>query len=406
MAKKKTKDEVAATAEAAAPAEEAPPPPPEELSFEIQAGEFQSALAMVHRGVPNRTVLPVLSNILIQSEGDNQLRLSGTNLELAINLLITAKVLAPGGITLPARALLDTINTLPKEALVKLKVTAKGMSAEIRAMSRRVKLLGIDAAEYPLTFFTLTPDAITLPGTFLAKAKKIIPATAKDEARPILTVVAMFLGEDGTLRLEGADGFRLHRDILHTDVTGQKRTMMIPWGGVKELCDLFDAEEPILMDMPPGQGRVIFSQGTLQIVATQIEGNFPDLTAVIPKAGAAKLKVTVGRKNLIASIRSTGVFSKASAHTLRMKAVAGDEETPGYLNLKMAGAEVGEFEDRVDATLDGEPMEIAVNCDYLKEGLEQLESDKVTFLLQSPTSPILVIEDDFVLVCMPMHIGR
>ena len=78
------------------------------------------ALSAVSRVANTKTQLPILSNILLRTDG-NRLLVAATNLEIAITQYIGAKVTKPGAITIPARLMSEFISSLPKES-VKLKV--------------------------------------------------------------------------------------------------------------------------------------------------------------------------------------------------------------------------------------------------------------------------------------------
>src|SRR5690606_42071540 len=71
-------------------------------------------LNIVSRAVGTRTTLPVLSNVLLQTD-NGRLRLVATNLEMSITAWIGASVEEDGALTAPARTLNDLVNTLSPE---------------------------------------------------------------------------------------------------------------------------------------------------------------------------------------------------------------------------------------------------------------------------------------------------
>ena len=75
----------------------------------IQQSQLAHGVSVVARAVTPRSTLPVLSNILIKTDGE-RLRLSGTNLELGISAWIDAKVEKEGGLTVPARTFADLVS--------------------------------------------------------------------------------------------------------------------------------------------------------------------------------------------------------------------------------------------------------------------------------------------------------
>ena len=74
---------------------------------------LRRGLALVSRAVATRSTLPVLSNVLLQSE-DGGLRLSGMNQQLAMSVWLGASIEDAGAITVPARLLSDFVAQLPE----------------------------------------------------------------------------------------------------------------------------------------------------------------------------------------------------------------------------------------------------------------------------------------------------
>ena len=68
-------------------------------------------LSIVSRAVAARATLPCLGNILLATDEGGQLRLAATNLELGIVCWIGAKVEKPMASTIPAKTLVDLVNT-------------------------------------------------------------------------------------------------------------------------------------------------------------------------------------------------------------------------------------------------------------------------------------------------------
>src|SRR5690349_19085149 len=76
--------------------------------------DLAKGLSTVSHAVSTRSTLPILSNILIVTDGD-RIRLSATNLEIGITCSVPARVETEGTTTVPARLLLDLVNSLPQD---------------------------------------------------------------------------------------------------------------------------------------------------------------------------------------------------------------------------------------------------------------------------------------------------
>ena len=90
--------------------------------------------------------LPILANVLIQAEG-GQLRISTTNLEMAISVIVRGRVDQPGEYTVPAKLFQEYVSLLG-EGKVELSLTNDGL--EIKADGKVTNIKGIAATEFPL----------------------------------------------------------------------------------------------------------------------------------------------------------------------------------------------------------------------------------------------------------------
>ena len=92
------------------------------MKFTITREQFQEGLVAVAASVPAKTTLPVLANILLEATKDG-LRISGTDLDIAVSTTVSASVDQEGAITLPARKLVESVRELPSSSI---RFTASG----------------------------------------------------------------------------------------------------------------------------------------------------------------------------------------------------------------------------------------------------------------------------------------
>jgi hypothetical protein len=108
--------------------------------------KLNEGLATVGRVVSAKSPLPVLGNVLLQTDG-GQLKLAATNLELTVICWVGAKVEEEGAITLPARLLADYVGLL--SAGEPLELELKGKRAHLRCGRFEANISGVDAEEFP-----------------------------------------------------------------------------------------------------------------------------------------------------------------------------------------------------------------------------------------------------------------
>ena len=73
-------------------------------------------LGVVGRAVATRATLPVTQNVLLTTD-QSRLKLTATNLEIAISTWIGAQIEREGSVTIPARLLTEFVNQLPDDKI-------------------------------------------------------------------------------------------------------------------------------------------------------------------------------------------------------------------------------------------------------------------------------------------------
>ena len=86
------------------------------MRFTCLKENLNSGLAIVSRAVAGRTTLPITQNILL-SAGEGRLKLTATNLEIAISTWIGAQIEEEGSITVPARVFAELVSSFPQEKI-------------------------------------------------------------------------------------------------------------------------------------------------------------------------------------------------------------------------------------------------------------------------------------------------
>ena len=385
-------------------------------------------LSIVGRAVSTRSALPVLGNILLATD-QSRLKLSATDLEIAINCWIGAQVQEEGAITVPARLLTDFVNSLPAER-IDMTLNVRTQSLNIRCARTEGNIKGIDANEFPL-IPPFTPSLAEEMGgmisvsTLRQMVEQVAFAAATDDSRPILTGVhTRFQGD--RLTLAATDGFRLSvRWAQLSRAVEESRAVIIPARSLQEVARISaDAEEeyPIEIQVVRDRNQILFhltgkasaaGKGGFQqvdVISQLIEGNFPDYMAIIPKAWTTR--VVVDTAEFLKAVRVAYLFARDAANIVRLLITPGNGERPGGMTLQAASAEYGDNVSQVEVkSVEGNPIEIAFNARYLMDVLNVVGTPQVSLEMTRPSAPgvirpVGVGPEEFTHVIMPMHISR
>lgn len=367
-------------------------------------------LNSVARAVTTRSTLPVLSNILLQTDM-GRLRLAATNFEVGVNSWIGARVEEEGGITVPARLLTEFVHSLPPGQIA-MELSEQTQTLNLKCARYEANIRGIDASEFPEV-----PTASTIEGgdklhleadTFRRMVEQATFAAATDESRPILTgVLAQF--HQGGLTLAAADGFRLA--VTKADVGAdldKASSVIIPARALSELGRISsEQEDPIELIITPTRNQILFHLTNTDLVSQLIEGNFPDYNQIVPKAHTTRTLVSTD--DLLKAVKVAFLFARDAANIVRISVVPGSDLNPGSLIVTGTSTELGDNVSELDATIEGDAIEVAFNARYLIDALSVVGTPEIALETSTTSSPGVIRPvggDDFLCVVMPMHITR
>ena len=365
---------------------------------------LQRGLSVVSRAVATRSTLPQTGHVCIATDGE-RLKLSATNLEIAITNWITATVEDEGAITIPARLLTDFVATLPNEKIT-LGVAARSKRAEITGARSETTISGMDADDFPPIPTISDAQVIRLEPSSLREAiEHVVFAAATDDSRPVLTGVHVKIAED-RLTLAAADGFRLA--VFHVttaEAPAETVEVIIPARALQELGRLLpDREDPVALEINAARSTALFRLSDVELTAQLIQGTFPAYDQLIPAQYQTRVILNAG--DFLREVRTAAVFARDGSGIVRLES-SGPEDGEGKLTIRARAEEQGDHEGNMDATIEGEAAKIAFNSRYLQDVLQVLDGRPVALESTGPSNPgVLRPEgsENYIHVIMPMFV--
>jgi len=363
------------------------------MELQVIQDAFVRALQLVQSVVEPRQTLPILANVLLEASGEI-LRISATDLEVAVNTSIPAVVTVPGGITLNARKLHEIVRELPAEVL-RLQVQENSW-VSLKCGRAEYKVVGLPKEDFPAGPQVKGEGGVRLPA---ARLKEVISRTSfaisHDEGRYALNGIHVTLREKG-IQLVATDGHRLA--MASCSVEGEKQAAgIVPRKAVQELLRALSGDEPVEVDLQENQFMVRMS--TFELVSRLIEGQFPNYEQVIPRN--QPIRVLVGRDALVAALRRVSVVADDRTKPVKLSL------SPGQLKVAAHNPDFGEAEETLDIDYSGPEMTMGFNSRYLLDALGPIERGTAVVELKDSLSPGVVksLEDGGDLcVIMPMRI--
>ncbi|MCY3979504.1 MAG: DNA polymerase III subunit beta [Chloroflexi bacterium] len=360
------------------------------------------SLNIVTKAVDSNPPLPVLANVLLETE-DSRLKISATNLELSISVWIGAKVEQTGSITLPARTFSELVTSLSPER-VDLHLDAATHTVHLRCGVQTSNIRGIDADEFPPINHNESADLQVQGESLREMINQTAFAAAREQNRPILTGVYLQLEAAG-MTMAAADGYRL---AVRTAEIGasfdERQDMVVPARTMSEVARIIEDEQEVGIALPAQRNSVTFFAPNVVISSQLLEGRFPDFASIIPRSFVTS--TVMYTNDLLAVCQRAEIFARDNANSanLRVKPALNPGE-PAEVLIVGKSAERGDSEGMLDATAEGEPLDISFNIRYLIDVLRVINEERVVFQSNGPENPgVLKPEnrDDFTHVIMPM----
>jgi DNA polymerase-3 subunit beta len=376
------------------------------MELTIAKRSFLRGLSRAHGVADRKSSMPILSNVLLSTDGPSTLRFAATDLYLAVSTAAEAKVGRGGTVAVGAKTLFDIVKALP-EGEVTVSV-GPNHATEIRCGKVRYRIPGMPGEEFPALpsagetkFSDVDADVL---GELIAHTHF---SMSTDDTRPHLAG-ALFEGDGKVLRMVTTDGHRLSKAERKHDGTMLNFTMLVPGKGIAELRRLIDdaradrpkgEDVPLLLGVAQAGGNAFFRREGVQLSVKLADEQFPPYGKVIP--ASASRRIVASRVALSEALRRIALVAADRSGLVKLFI------EPGKLRIESENPDVGAGSEEIDVDFAGAPLTIGFNAKYLLDVLSALSDDEVALELSGELDPGMIkpaVSDGFVGVIMPMRI--
>ena len=345
------------------------------MTIELTREEILKPLQAVIGVVERRQTMPILANILMQTEDDG-IVLTATDLE--VEMVARASAHADKGIatTVPGRKFLDICRSLPDGIAIRLMVD--GGRLKVQAGRSRFSLSCLPADEFPVV------ESVDRQAVFEVEQRHLKWlfgqthfAMAQQDVRYYLNGLLLEL-DPRRLRGVATDGHRLALADVETPIeVGEPRQVILPRKAVIELERLLgDVGDPVRVEV--GSSHLRAELGELRFTSKLIDGRFPDYERVIPKGGDKELEVD--RLGFRQALSRAAILSNEKYRGVRLM-LASDG-----VKVTANNAEQESAEEEIEGRYTSDPLEIGFNVTYLLDPLNAMESDQVRLTFMDANS--------------------
>jgi DNA polymerase-3 subunit beta len=375
------------------------------MKFRCERDDLLEAVQFASRAISNRATLPVLSGLRIEAGDGGRVGVAATDLELTMETSLAAAVDEPGVAVVPGRLFGDMARSL---SLGQVSLGAGEGEVEIASGRGTFHVKAMAVEDYPALPTKAEDDSVGLTievdATTLAVAlSQVVRAASTEETRQVLTGVLWEVAGE-VLTLAATDSYRLGvRKVELTTSPGGDRDVILP---ARVLAELGRALQGVSgtasATLTPNFATFALpgrpDQGELSISSRFIEGEFPKYKQLIPEGYENTLGVD--RDELMEVVKRVGLLAQ---NNMPVKLRLASE-----LEVSAHTPDVGEGQDVLEATYEGEPLVIAFNPRFLTDGCSAIQSDRVALLAADGLRPAIVRaenDDSYIYLLMPVRLS-
>jgi DNA polymerase-3 subunit beta len=368
------------------------------MKLSLSTPELLAQLQTVTRVTSTRSAVQALSGVMI-SVTDSGAELLATDMEVGLRVRLQADVSHPGSALLPGRLLLDVTRALPADT-VTLELRSSEQDVELISGAAVFHLRTLRTEDFPSLPDPSPETRLRLPAeAFIQTVERVARSASKDETRPVLTGI-LISASGKELRMVATDSYRLSvkQTTLEEPLSGELEAN-IPARALQELARIAQQAQSTELAASVGQNQVVFELDWVVLSSRLIDGQFPNYRQLIPESVEHELRLSTAELSDV--VRRISLLAQKNT-PLRLAFREGE------LTVSAQTPDVGEASETIPIPFLGEPFEIGFNPEFLRDGLESIDTDELLMKLISPLRPGLLEspqDGDFVYLVMPIRLN-
>lgn len=370
------------------------------MKFVAGKDDLLNGIRIVERATVIKGLQPVMANVLIETVGTNQIKLTATDFDLSITTLLDAQVEEEGKFTLPAKKMGEILSRLQDE-LVTIEVC--GATATITCKNSKFDIIGISAAEFPQIEESISEDdSIEIETRPFVKAiRQVISAAAGYETNNLLSGVVCQVSKN-ILEVAATDGNRLARvrEVVKNNSTDEESVfeMLISSKVLAELSKVSLLADSDNIKIAKEAKKIVITLDKTKFITKLMQGQFPKYNQLIPQTFPKEAKVD--KATLIAALERVAVMVNEKNCIVKF------EFADNTLRLSGDTPDAGNSQDEIDIQYMSEPLAIGFNYKFVLEFLKIAEADEILVKLNTPLSATVLApcsDEDYIYLVMPVQ---
>ena len=357
---------------------------------------LKNGLMLVGRVVSPTNTLPILNNILLKTE-NGLLKISSTNLEIAINTSIRCKVEEEGGVTVFSKTIIDLVNSFPNKNIT---LETKDINLDMEAENYHTNIKTLPVEEFPLIpepegDFKLEINAQVLK----AAVNQVTFAASTNQTQPEISGILLKI-EGKELTLVATDRYRLaEKKVLLNQDSKANKQVIVPQKTIFEISRIigqYDGSVELVLS----DNQIACVVESTQIISRLIDGQYPDYKAIIPENFNTTIKAP--KQQLVSALKAVSVFSQNN-NSIELHF----SKEKQFLSVAAESPDLGKSVVDVPSEVDGSSGELILNHKYILDCLSAIDTDQVVVKIINDSSPSLLLpenKNDYTYLVMPIKV--
>jgi DNA polymerase III subunit beta len=366
----------------------------------LSTTELLTQLQTVTRVASTRSAVQALSGVMVAAS-ESSSELLATDSEIGLRVPLAAEVERAGSVVLPARLFTDVVRALPAAGKLTLELRTSEQDVELVCGSATFHLRTLRTEDFPTLPAPSPQTRIELPvSAFVQTVSQVSRSASRDETRPVLTGILVSASEQ-TLRMVATDSYRL--SVKEAKLESPLQSALeanVPARALQELARIAQqdgSDEKLAVSV--GQSQAVFELGEVVLSSRLIDGQFPNYRQLLPESVEHELRLSSAELGEV--VRRISLLAQKNT-PLRLAFAEGE------LTISAQTPDVGEASETIPVPFSGDRFEIGFNPEFLRDGLDSVESDELLLKLISPLRPGLIETPDagdFVYLIMPIRLN-
>ena len=373
------------------------------MEITLNKEDFSAGIKIVEKITAQKTIQPILSNILIETTSSDRIRFCATDLNLAIDYKASAEVISEGSIAISAKKISEIVSKL-SSTQISIKTVEDLDNIKIKSGKTEFDLIGLNPSEFPKVLNNESDEQfktiVLNKNEFSRCIKQVIFAVSMQETQAVLTGVCFNI-ENNILEMASTDGNRLTRVKKELSQNYPELiNFIVPSKTLSEVQRISSIVEDENITLKIFKNKIIFEFKDLTFQSRLIEGQYPKYQQLIPENNDKK--IIVDRIELINAIERVAIMVNDRTNVIKFNF------TSNQLEIMADTPEAGKSKDYLDVEYNYNDMLTAFNYKFVLDALKNIDTKNIEIKISDVlAASIFKPEDDkdeYICLIMPVKV--